>query len=45
MEEEIKKLLACGYYDEWKNYIVEMHEEDVKEFFKKFFNADTIIFN
>lgn len=30
MEEEIKNLLNCGYYDECHNYIVELNEEKVK---------------
>lgn len=44
MEEEIKDLLNCGYYDECKNYIVELNEEKMKDFFRKFFKADTVIF-
>lgn len=44
MEEEIKNLLNCGYYDDCHNYIVELNEEKMKDFFKIFFKADTIIF-
>lgn len=44
MEEEIKNLLNCGYYDECHNYIVELNEEKMKDFFKIFFKADTVIF-
>lgn len=45
MEEEIKNLLNCGYYDECHNYIVELNEEKMKDFFKVFFKANTVIFN
>ena len=44
MEEEIKNLLNCGYYDDCHNYIVELNEEKMKDFFKIFFKADTVIF-
>ena len=44
MEEEIKNLLNCGYYDDCHNYIVELNEEKMKEFFRTFFKADTVIF-
>lgn len=44
MEEEIKNLLNCGYYDDCHNYIVELNEEKMKDFFRTFFKADTIIF-
>lgn len=44
MEEEIKNLLNCGYYDDCHNYIVELNEEKMKNFFKIFFKADTVIF-
>ena len=45
MEEEIKNLLNCGYYDDCHNYIVELNEEKMKDFFKVFFKANTVIFN
>lgn len=45
MEEEIKKLLNCGYYDECHNYIVELNEEKMKDFFHVFFKADKVIFS
>lgn len=45
MEKEIKNLLNCGYYDDCHNYIVELNEEKMKDFFKVFFKADTVIFN
>ena len=44
MEEKIKNLLNCGYYDDCHNYTVELNEEKMKDFFKTFFKADTIIF-
>lgn len=44
MEEEIKNLLNCGYYDDCHNYIVELNEEKMKDFFRTFFKADTVIF-
>ena len=44
MEKEIKNLLNCGYYDECHNYIVELNEEKIKDFFRRFFKADTVIF-
>lgn len=44
MEDEIKNLLNCGYYDECHNYIVELNEEKMKDFFRIFFKADTVIF-
>lgn len=44
MEDEIKNLLNCGYYDDCHNYIVELNEEKMKDFFKVFFKADTVIF-
>lgn len=45
MKKEIKNLLNCGYYDDCHNYIVELNEEKMKDFFKVFFKADTIMFN
>ena len=44
MEEEIKNLLNCGYYDECNDYIVELNEEKMKDFFHVFFKADKVIF-
>ena len=44
MEDEIKNLLNCGYYDDCHNYIVELNEEKMKDFFRTFFKADTVIF-
>ena len=44
MEEEIKNLLNCGYYDECNDYIVELNEEKMKDFFHIFFKADKVIF-
>ena len=44
MEKEIKNLLNCGYYDECHNYIVELNEGKMKDFFRTFFKADTVIF-
>ena len=44
MEEEIRNLLNCGYYDEYHDYIVELNEEKMKDFFHIFFKADKVIF-
>ena len=44
MEEEIRKLLNCGYYDDCNDYIVELNEEKMKDFFHLFFKADKVIF-
>ena len=39
MEEEIKNLLNCGYYDDCHNYIVELTEEKNERFFQSIFQS------